>query len=305
MPSPSLLFPITIKDLTYVKTLHSKPVRQEYSFALYSSSTGKEYVCKLWSGKTKGQSWKDLVNEIAVYKAFAALSKSAHKKLATNFPNTYVPKLYTSSTTDTLVYLVIEKVEGTLLRKSSTTKQSLTVYAETISYFKQLSDSTAFVRSIPEHRTASQLLLFFHAVALRVGQRFPSLIPLTLQSIIAVYKGMWAMAQDKNVSFVHRDLGGYNNILVQGNKYSVIDFQLACLTHPLVEVTNILASRKKDLSFTKGFFASDLWTDIKQDAQQVSIFRALLIYAAMLNVATDDVEETKMSVDLVRRALAL
>ncbi len=298
-------FPQTIDKLTFVRVLHQEPVRLSYQFALYEDSKGKKFLCKLWTGTSNDADKAGLLNEIAVYTAFQRVPKTSWNKLMKQYALFVIPEMVAHMESDTQIYLVIEYLPGTFLAKSANKKKAVEIYAKASRFFQELSKVSAFLQNVPTQRTALHFFVLYHLALVKACARYPQLIGLLLRSVIPAYTGFAAMISDRRMSFVHRDLGGYNNVLVTKEKFVLIDFQISALCHPLVELANCVATRKQDSAFLTAFFSSPTWADLQTRQSDFVIFRSLLLYGVLFNIATTPEKEASDSMKLFKRGLGV
>lgn len=305
MKTTIISFPTTIEECTYVRTLHNEPVRLSYQFALYEDKNGKKYLCKMCGMDSSIADRNGLENEIRVYQAFRAISPSIRSKASDMFPHFVIPEMLSWHSSDTMIYLLIEYLPGTFLSQSNSKIQSVEIYAQASLFFQELSKSSAFIRAIPQKRTVLHFFILFHQSFVGSLIRFPAQWKFILSSAPRFYRGLFAMALDGKMNFVHRDLGGDNNVLLTKDHVVLIDYQISVLTHPLVELANIIASRKLDSDFSDAFFQSDVWRDLKRSGRNVLIFRSLLLYESLHNVFIGTPKDAVASLDIMKRALSL
>jgi hypothetical protein len=303
--SSKTAFPREIQGLTFVRVLSDIVVRSIYTFALYQNAAGKKFVFKMWNGKNKNEDYHWLCNEIQIYKALANISSSKQKQLLEKYPQISIPHMVTNSITDTKVFLVLSYAEGVPISTKYTDAALLKTYTDVTSYLRELSTKTKIIHDVHAKRKAMHFFVLFHYYLLKaLRHNFTSFITLA-QSIIPFYRGMFYLQNDREEIFLHRDLGGYNNILVNKKTISILDLQLSCIGHPLVEWANIVVTKCNNTSFFRAFFASEIYSHIKSDPKQKMIFCALLLYGAIFDLSSG-VEKTKNeSLSLLHTALSL
>lgn len=292
-------FPPRIGEYIFTRELSPKAVSPDYRFGLYANMQGQEGFCKLWTqaGPNKGE--RELANETAIFRALSSLDP------VVQYSDIHIPRYLDSGATPTSRYLLVEYCPGEYLSETATKTELLANYQHIIEYFQLLSTKESFRAQVSARRTAWQLWFFYLIHLANALLLQPGLIGLGLLSLWPVSRGLWEMGWSQSNSLVHRDLGGYNNTLWQSNRVIVIDFQLGCLTHPLMEWANCIATRENDPEFLEVFFASDVWDKIDSVGSQRRIFLALVIYGVMINIGTRNSPTQPQSITLFRRLLHL
>lgn len=273
-------FPQKIHEYTFVNILQDIPARSEYAFAEYHSSNGKA-ICKLYQGKPTTKAARFLRNEAKVYSFVASFFGSHTGKIGKK--TILIPKLIDHVSSETMSYILTEKVEGKLLAELSP-EENVTVLEGLIQYFKKTQDNNGLA-DLPQ-RSSPSLLMLFVVYLLKLWVRKPAYIFLSSQTIAPVLEGFLRLGRNPQKSLVHRDLGGYNNIFISPSHISVIDFQISVSSHWLFEVANILTTRWYNDAFIQAFRNGEVVKNIRNDAEQKAIFKAFTLYATILLMAS-------------------
>jgi thiamine kinase-like enzyme len=92
------------------------------------------------------------------------------------------------------------------------------------------------------------------------------------------------MAYASERMLVHRDLHGLN-VIVQENKITIIDFQIAVRAHPYWELAGSAVQEWHDPKFQTVFSALPIMQAIVRDRGEQSVYRALALHRIIADFA--------------------
>lgn len=206
----------------YIKCHFSKEKKNtSYSFGSYLDLDGKKVFVKRWSGTRNNQYRYFLTNEINLYKSFK--NNSNARVSAPKFMGEY----HSQNTTS----LFLEYVDGSNLATENTRKRIEAIEK----VLKYLSKNTNILSKKITNREAIYWILILPFISLKAIFLHPRYIGTILRAVAFTIKNGWAITKRNKRSLVHRDISDFN-ILINKNKTYLIDFQLACVADPAVDM---------------------------------------------------------------------
>jgi len=302
--SDQQIFPKSIGEFTYVSDLGDVVSTSKYDFAHYKDSLGRECIAKAWVGSKNDQHYRWIINEIKSYRFLNETYHEHQSGFDQRFPSISIPQLLHVQETPGSVIMIMEKAQGKLL-SLQTAKVIRPAYESLISYFGFISEVGDLKQITLNTRSYIHYFLLFHLYLLLAIKNYPDTIQVVLKSLLTFYRGSWALKNDQQLIMVHRDLGGRGNVFIQNGRLSVIDFEMLTLTHKIVQVTNIVLTRWSDQSYIKEFFASEYFNSIKNDPKKLKPFKGMLVYGAVLDLATKTGRSKAESVQTIAVAKSL
>lgn len=277
-------FPQRIGKFQYLKTIEEFSAESAFKFACYLDDTGREYICKMWTGNKNELKYKWIKNEIESYLLLqSAVNK--RKNLGSKYSKLFIPKIHITLEDSNSIMFIMDKVKGQHLSKRPV-DEILSSYELIYDYFGEVSETidpnkTNLVKRNPIH----YFLLFHYYFAVTI-LKYPRLLPLLLSVLPTVYKGFFSFHSEKenNNHLVLRDLASENNILATKNTISVIDFESMVITNRLVQIANYILIESANSALLKKLFKSPIFLSIKKDIKKTEILKALLIYGAIVNI---------------------
>lgn len=278
--SLTIKFPEKIDQFNFALELEEFGKDSSFRFALYRDKQGKEYICKLYQGNRNRLKYKWIKNEIVAYRT---LNKNTRAILNKSNYDISIPKIYGVSETAEVVYFVMDKVTGHSLNNESIDIiiESYQALAEYLTeYSKDIDlDKTSILR-----RNFLQYFVLYHYYCFRVILKYPGLITTVFKTIPVFYNGIFRMGLDKTNSLVIRDLASDNNIFLDKKKLSIIDLESATITNPIVQLSSFVVVESSTENFLSHLCQSKLITPIMEDYKKLALFKAMLIYGALVDV---------------------
>lgn len=274
-------FPERIEQFVFVRTLGEFDKGSSFNFALYNDEEKQEYVCKFYLGKKNTLKHKWIKNEIAAYKLLN--QATAHSKSYSTQYNISIPQIYVVKETSQGILFLIDKIQGDPLNSKSTdiiidTYQLLTNYLQSVSTHVDLR-STEIIK-----RNAGQYFVLFHYYSLRTLLKYPNLIALVLKSLPVFYKGIFKLGTERVKALVIRDMASDNNLFLNNGELTIIDLESATITHPLVQLSSFVIVESANKEFLYKFYNSPLMTEVRKNKKLLDIFKAMLIYGALVDI---------------------
>ncbi len=278
------VFPAKIQHYTLFEVLSDINEKSAYHFAIYTNRSGKKFFCKLWTGEKKDQDFTWISNEIGVYQFFDSTYKTHQKEIKKNFPDIKIPKMYVSSIEDSLAYFLTDFIEGKPLEGLSDDKKAV-VFQRVIQYFHFMSSLAVSQQKTLRVFGATRLFLLFHYYIIKVALSSKIHYKSLLQILWKFYVGFFELIRTNHLSFVHRDLGFADNIILQGKTIAIIDFQLSVLSNPLMEIANITIALWNEKKLRTKFLNSRYVSSLLDDEGKKKQMNAFLAHAFLVSTA--------------------
>lgn len=275
-------FPQQIEHYTFEKEFTESNPNSAYTFAIYSDGGGKKYFCKRWQGKKKDYTYQWICNEIEVYRCFQKLYAVSGAEIKKVFPEIKIPNLAASYIEEDTVLLLTEFMKGKKLEHESAQERAI-VFSRILEYFAFISPLIAKQTHRIPHFSRLYLIALFHYYLLRSLFSFKMSVTKTFQILSTFYSGALSMMGQKDLHFVHRDLGFADNIIVSNNTIQIIDFQLSGLSNPMVEVANITMALWEDTQARRLFLKTPYVVHQLTQKSRKKQFHAFLAHAFLVS----------------------
>ena len=268
--------PKTIGNFKLVREIIKDKKPRHFSYGLYFDGKRKAFA-KQWVGKKKNKSYYLLKNEIDVYKEFQTIlhDNPVFKK---KFPNITIPRYISSIGSVNSLTLLIENIIGNQINNLNEDKQ-ISIILNILDFLSEIGKKmnkkrqTIMIRGVFYWISLSP---FITALAII---RHPKQIFNIIKALYIFLINIPNIIRFKRESLVHRDLAQWN-ILKNKEKIYLYDFQLTCITNPVIEYVvlclklwgNESLSRKLYKLLRKKYFA---------DNKSLQVFRA---YSALFTI---------------------
>lgn len=296
------VLPQRLGHFVFVRELFQENPKREYLFGLYQDGRGSLALAKLLRYPSRSLSAYWLRNEIQVYKTLERVGES-HPEGRTQFPRAHIPKLLDWRETSNTPLILLEYIDGQPLDMSGASEQAR-VFAAAIEYLTWLGGVIATNTLFPlKRRSIWHALLMLPLLSVRAGIRFPGSLALILRGAGAYLGTMPLLLKQRSLRFSHRDLG-VNNILVQGDNFWILDFQIAALADPLTDLVNLSLKLQDtpELRDQFGVIAREAgWLDHPGAPR---MFRALAIYLSIYNLSLRSGRSASSVIDFLREQLS-
>jgi hypothetical protein len=224
----------------FVKIVNTNRLHKRFSYAIYADSTGNKAYAKICHPKPFNFDNYWLLNEISTYRQlqkihFHTPTVKTLDYIDSSFPNTLLTK-----------YLPYPTVS------SLPVDNQARAIISCLNFLEKLNSQTHFSPNIIV-RSRFYWLMLLPFIAIRALLRSPSLFPTIIGASLYLIAHAPSQLFDKRMAFVHRDLGP-NNILVKNNRYWLADFQLACITHPVIEPASAYIKNWQNTSLNNFLF---------------------------------------------------
>ncbi len=298
-------WPKRIGSYRFVKPVLEDRVLAAFFFAEYQDDHGNIARAKYWTGTQKTFDYYSLQNEIAIYGEFKKLYDYHGDEIRTSYPDIYIPKFVgTRETSDSLIMLV-EKVQGTDLGVR-TLNERIKTYEELLAYFRYIeSNYGAEFAKVLEERTPLTTIIVNTVATIRAMARYPRHFFLFLQALYVFAKCMSDLMHSRyEQAFVHRSLEDHN-IIVNGDRINLIDFQLSVRAHPMLDIVQLLLFSWDDQQFCRSVLATDLLAPLRENVHDLNVYKAYAIYNAMHQLATSGEWYYERNLSYLKHAISI
>lgn len=273
------IFPYKIGDYQFKYQILTKRKERPYLFALYINRKGEEGIAKLWSGSYRNFDYHSLLNEISVYKKIHSILRK-NPEIQKIYPNIQIPTLIGTVKDNNKTILLLEKVKGQGIDNVPLT-QKIRIYERIVSYMHELGTNIK-PKSRPElfYRSQKSILFTTFIASCKAALIHLRDIRFIKKSFLIFLKESSLILSQKQKTFVHRSLEDHN-ILINHNTLFIIDFQLACIGHPLLEIVNFLVFNWRNKDLCERFLKTELMQTYLKNETSFRIFKAFIIYTGM------------------------
>lgn len=277
--------PIKIGELEFVQSILEDKKNNKFQYGIYKDSAGKEYFAKQLYLKDPGIDEYWLRNEISVYSTFTKLYEKKEETIRKEYPSIYIPKLAAVVDDKTRLLFVVEKISGKTLFDVPMNERIFRI-EEVIKYFRFINKIHDFKKDIPTKRSFFHILAMLPLASLGAMRNHPNQWKKILYGLKEIFVNLPFLLRQKDMQFIHRDIG-YSNILVgeNGMRY-VIDFELSSYMHPMWETVQIVAGCWKKEGFNEAFSKSEEMIRIMGDNKLKKTYKLFSIYCGIHILAT-------------------
>ena len=275
-----MIFPLQIGQFKFTQEYPFMGIRtstrqknRPYQFGIYQNSKGQRAFAKLYLGPHSGFHYHSLWNEIRVYRSLENyLPYISHR-----FPKIRTPKFFATYQDTERLLLLIEFIPGKRL-SSFTSEKKVEVYSQIVPYLKEL---TPFIADTVQRRSPFTIISFFPFIVVLAIYRKLSFIHQIISATWVFLSNSGSLFSTHNLTFVHRSLEP-QNIIIYAGKIWIVDFQLACLSIPNLEICQTLLFSWYDKSFRDTFLSSPIFKRVLSSPTYRSQCLALSAYLVLV-----------------------
>jgi peptidoglycan/xylan/chitin deacetylase (PgdA/CDA1 family) len=280
--------PKSIDNYRMIDTIDRPKGDNQYQFGIYENDQGRRGILKMWDGKKKDGDWFWLSNEIKTYEGLSELFKANKSMISEKFGDVKLPKLIKRLETKNTLGLFMEQIDGKTLDHLPDIKDVIKAFDKAINYFRYLGELIAWNKSeaMFVKRTNAHTVAIFIYMLMRSIFMYPKKSIIILYSLLVFMKNLSYLMISNDLAFVHRDLTYKNILKLPGEKIGIIDFELAVLTNPLYEITQIAVGSWRHHEFREEFYRLDIMKEIMDDKNKFYSYKALTIFTAIHRLAT-------------------
>jgi thiamine kinase-like enzyme len=268
-------FPLKIENYHLYKILNFKKPFNMYYFALYKNKYNKIYFAKAWMGKNKNAGYTWLKNELFIQQ----VANQASLKVKSNFN---IPAIATVYEDSNRLIIITDYVKHEHFYETKT--NLVNVYNKAINYIFTLSESIDF-KSLPRLMRLKPSFILFSLPLLYVKIILinPENIKKLTKLIFYIYQNAYTLFQGNWNSLVHRDLRG--SILKKHNQYFIIDWQLAALSSPYLELAQMLFTYTESGKFPHFLLGLNKMIQLKKNPKKLIQLKCLAFYTIFVELA--------------------
>src|SRR3989344_704136 len=281
---PSIIFPTKIGQYTLVNKIRPEGKAVSDLFATYKDETGNLFFAK--------QSNPDKFNpidfwfrsEISTHKAISDIYYDNLSEFTYEFPRIKISKFALSYKDKECFLLLSDMVTGKPIETLPTSAQ-LDVIEEAFSflnYFKK------FINTSNENQFTKRKGLYFIRMApiiiLTAILRHPSQIKQILQTSWKFIINIPFLLRNQNYSIVHRDINSENIIYGDDGKFYIIDFEIAVLSYPIIEMVHLVLNYWEDSESINQLLKTKMFKNIMENNISRRLYSIFTLYNAILNL---------------------
>jgi hypothetical protein len=266
------LFPTKIHDFAFFKLVDVSN-NSPFAYALYKDQRGNSAFAKACVYHNVGA--KELDREIAFYRGLQAGPSNQRVKF---------PRFIDSIETKKIRLLLLEHISAKSINGFELkTKVSAIVRA------------LEFLQTLPIQLPIPQLpgwkwVLSFPLITLKALVFHPMMIILILKTTRQFVRLSPKVLGNSTLVFCHRDLSVWN-IMRSVDAYWIIDFQLACLAHPVVDLAVLLHKTWNEKKLFAGLVKSAPYKTIFHSKEHKNLFIAYALWIGVYNLSSSLKEE--------------
>lgn len=271
-------YPLKIDKYNLSRVLFPDYKHRSYKYAIYKQGQ-KNFFAKIWTGDTKNFDYNSLINEINVYKNFVKFKKK--DPLFFKNQKIKIPELEFYCIQEKFVVLLIEHIVNKNYKKNDS--KILSIYLNDVLFFlRNVTESFGKFSKLKPKSLKFITIIYIFFLAIILIKR-PKLVFLLGRCLFRLLKYFIYLFQEKNNFFVHRSLEGQNIILNKKNIY-LIDFQLLVLSHPLLDIAQIIAFYPK-IEFVDYILKIKYLNNYYSDLRSKKLLSLLTIYSCLVQLA--------------------
>ncbi|MCK5061411.1 glycosyltransferase [Candidatus Parcubacteria bacterium] len=291
--SDRLPLPKKINDYNLIDTIYRPPGDDQYQFGIYENEKKEKAILKMWDGDKKDGDWFWLINEIKTYQGLDELFKTSGAIIKEKFPGVKLPGLIKVIKTRNQLGLFMEMIKGETLDKENSMKKRVLAFEQVTKYFQHLGQLIArsgLDKKFVKRNNIHTVLIFFYML-LRCVWIYPGIIPKLIYSLFVFLLNLPYLIKNSDMAFVHRDLTYMNVMNLHDGRIGVIDFELAVLTNPIYEITQLVTGSWHLENFWQEFYKLDIMKEIFTNKNKLHSYKALTIFTAVHRLATSPGKE--------------
>lgn len=304
--SPNLFqsFPKKIGDYRFVKTIMNERTDRPFQFAQYVSKVGNEAIAKRWTGRKKNFDYYSLVNEMKIYKELDTLYKTHGREIVKKYPDIKIPRIIDVQKDKGMAMLVIEMIQYGPIN-SIDVREKIKIYQRAIEYLRFIGGLISKNKtSTIAKRSLASTILISPFISIKAIIQSPKTLGDVLKGLIILLSTTPLLLKENKVSLLHKSLEDFN-ILSDGKKISLVDFQLSVLEHPVYELAQIVLFSWHDKSFVNEFYFSKIMQRIFSKKTSFSVYKALCIYSGIMELAFGSKAEFNRNYSFLKHGISL
>ncbi len=295
-------YPGVTGNYTYIKELFLERMHRSFKYAQYVDGNGKKYFVKFWANKKKNFDYYSLINEIKIYESLNIFEKTHGDFVKKKFPNIKIPKIICYSISDCQVAIMVEWLNYSDISEL-TASEKTKIYINLMNYFEFISnEGLVNFSSIPRRSSLLMLILIF-PLALNAIRLVPKQSLTFIKILAKMYVVIPAILSPRKRVLVHRSIEDHN-ILMNGGVVYPIDYQLAVISDPLLELSQTMYFSWRDQDVIRHLMGSTYFKDIDSSYDKKNILKTLCIYTGLVHV-TLDIDNRDVAINFIKYATTI
>lgn len=201
---------------------------------VYKNNLGQQILLKTWRGPVRTYEYYQLEKEVHLYELLQRVLERLGPRLADKYKRVRIPRLLAKKISPTHIVAVFEFMRDCVnLRDVQSFTEKSQTYEMAVDFWEYIGNQLTEGEREELPRRNLAVTLFTYAVVLVYAMcRYPQRLPDLMRTIPIVLHALPALATTWREELIHRDFH-FENVLVNKNHISIIDFGDNALTHPL------------------------------------------------------------------------
>lgn len=269
-----IYYPPSLEGYTLDKRFYPEDPSDSYYFGYYSKSKHETFA-KFWTAPRHNLRYHWLHNEATFYRLYWG---KLHTRLGIS-GKVAIPR-YIGSEFNKLPFLMIERINAQPISKYSLLEQTAMI-GQSLSFLSHISDKLkpSESRLLP-NRSPMYWVFLMPVITFGALIRHPKYFWTLMNLSRCFLHNMPYILKRKKRTLVHRDINEWN-ILKNSHSIFLIDFQLACIADPIVEIAIMLL---KYYHQTLSFKLIMSISEVKNIVNNFTATRALEGYLALFTI---------------------
>lgn len=229
----SNVFPLIIEEkYFFVRNFSAEDNQSKYSFAIYKDINNNRYFAKRYVGNKVSREYKFLLNEIAFCELLKEASTDSDCCVTT-------PEIVYKISSKNEVLVIYKFINGTTISELVVRKK-VRLFEQVTSYLKNLKINKKFIKDsrVMNRSKWFWTMIFIYSLVINLIKTSRHKEDLNKVAFIVIKRIYWMLRRNE-IALIHRDFNDFN-IMLNGSKIVLIDFQLGCFSDPLLERAIIL-----------------------------------------------------------------
>lgn len=258
---------------------------RRFHFGLYENSAGVQAIGKQLTLTKSGLDNYWLRNEAIAYATANLAYELSSDAIRAAYPEFRIPRIFAWHADAYRLMMILERVPGESL-SSVAMEQRVSILERAIHFIRLLSQKIEqFDTRMLGYRSPAFMVLMTPMICTISLCKYPSQYKNIIRGFWQMMAGAPTLLASRERGFVHRDLG-YSNLLIHGDTISVIDFEIATFTHPMIEVIQTVVGTWKRDGFYQEFSQTEMMQDILSNPQAKKLYKHLSVYTGIHALST-------------------
>ncbi|NTW15055.1 MAG: phosphotransferase [Candidatus Moranbacteria bacterium] len=298
------------RDMSFPKRIGRYRFREEmtgqdgdsrYRFGIYHDQEGALALLKTPADSSDRTASRWLRNEITAYR-FVSGSLAKRPELYDLHPDIRVPDLIAAESSRQRSYLLIRYVSDAKRLSDLPAGERVDAYRKAIAFLSEFSSVDERRNTGLLRRGQAYLSFSFPLIAVVAIVFHPRAAFAILGAMILYFRYPPRLRDGERNVFAHRDLGE-RNILADGQRYWIVDFQLAAFAHPLTDIVALALKLWDNRAEWESFLAGEAVSRSFSRPHGVRDVRSLSLRLCVQNLAISEGRDPVSVTKYLRRLL--